>query len=66
MFYKSSDSGMAPRTGAGLVKIRGIGKNPPAGRPAGAFLHPHPHPRVSGARGCDNIYNKNAQIHQFK
>jgi len=29
-------------------QTRGIGKNPPASKPAGAFLHPHPHPRISG------------------
>ena len=29
-------------------KPAGLEKNPPTGRPAGAFLHPHPHPRVSG------------------
>ena len=50
--------------GVGLAKTRrrqtrGLEKNPPAGRPAGTFLHSHP--RVSGVRGCGNRYNKNAQ-----
>ena len=55
----------------------GCDENPPAAKPAGqekpardkpagGFLHPHPHPpgfvRVSGARGFGKIYYKNRQI----
>ena len=39
---------MAPAgAGAGLAKTRPQA-NPPASKPAGAFLHPHPHPWISG------------------
>ena len=43
---------MGWRSGAARDGTRRCGcrfcKNPPTGKPAGAFLHPHTHPRVSG------------------
>ena len=51
-------------------QTRGIGKKPVREQTRGCIFAPAPAPadfgRVSGARGSNNRYNKNVQIHQFK
>ena len=68
--------GMAPAgAGAGLAKTRPHAnprdwKKPAREQTRGCISAPAPAPadfgRVSGARGSNNRYNKNVQIHQFK
>ena len=68
--------GMAPAgAGAGLAKTRPQSnprdwKKPAREQTSGCISAPAPAPvdfgRVSGARGSNNRYNKNVQIHQFK
>ena len=45
---------------------RRAGENPPAARPAGGFLDPHPHPpgfgRVSGTRGFRRLRHRAAPV----
>ena len=44
-------------------------EKPARDKPAGGFLHPHPHPpgfvRVSSAHGFGKIYYKNRQLHNL-
>ena len=69
-----SSLGMAPAgAGAGLAKIRPQAnprewKKPVREQNRGCISAPAPADfgRVSGARGSNNRYNKNIQIHQFK
>ena len=66
--------GMAPAgAGAGLAKTRPQAnprdwKKPAREQTRGCISAPAPADfgRVSGARGSNNRYNKNVQIHQFK
>ena len=68
--------GMAPAgAGTGLAKTRPQAnprdwKKPAREQTRGCISAPAPAPadfgRVSGARGSNNRYNKNVQIHQFK